>query len=110
MNVIIQRCHKADLRGAGRQCAPFYSERIRCCFEFGFEAVNHGIQILKMDLAVLVVQAAGIASGSWIELRLKLQVVEIRIERALAIVVVNLALSNLNVTYTEIEDTGLLTV
>src|SRR5207253_10381228 len=108
MGIIIEHRRQTELRSAACQRAALQSKGIRCGFEFGFEAVNHRIQILKMNLSIFVAQAAGIALGSRIETRLKFEIMEIRVESALVIVVVNLALPDLDVTDAEVEDACLL--
>src|SRR5437870_13154394 len=107
MRVIVHSRGKRDLRGAARQCGALQREGIRRGIEFGFELVKHRIEVLEVNLAVAVTQPAGITFRRRIEGRLKFQIVQIRIESALLIVVVDLALSEHDLTYSEIENARL---
>src|SRR5438874_1639660 len=98
MNVIVESCGQAELRCAARQCASFKGEGVRIRLEFCLQTVDHRIQILEVDRAVLISQASGIPLWSGIKTRLKLELMEIRVERTLLIVVVNLAMAEHDVT------------
>src|SRR5690242_548805 len=102
MDIIAEsRCH-AELRSAAGQCAAFERECIRGRVEFRLETVYHRIEILELNPAVFVTQPSRITFCSRIEARLKGEIAQIRSDRALLIVVVNLTLTQHHVAYPEI--------
>src|SRR5262249_10465976 len=103
MNVIIHRRIETEFRSATLEQAALESESVLCRFEFRFETVNQRIQVLEMDLSICVLESAGVLFWSGVKRRLEFEVVKIRIQRTLLIVVIDLTLPDVDVTDTQIE-------
>src|SRR6266849_6672571 len=65
--------------------------------------MNHWVEILEMNLSVGVSQSSGITFRSGIETRLELQVVKVGVQSALLVVVVHLALTQIDMADAKIE-------
>ena len=107
MRIIVQRCRERELGCAALQHRAFERECVGCRFELCFEVVNHGIEILEMNLSVGVSQPSRITLRTRLEARLELQIVKVGVECAFLVVIVDLTLTEHHVTNTEIEDAGL---
>src|ERR1700674_476112 len=65
--------------------------------------MNHWVEILKINLPAGVSQSSGITFRSGVEACLELQVVEIRVQSALLVVVVHLTLAQIDMADPKIE-------
>src|SRR5262245_60167681 len=102
---IVECGFKLDLRRSCTQGAMRYGECLWSRVEFRFQTMDQWIPIAKTDPAILIAKATRVFLRRWVEARLKQDVAQRSLERDLAVVIVELAVTEEYMPDAEIENT-----